>query len=64
MSYSDISRDIEDLYTFSVSAATISAVTDKVILELKQWQQRPLDALYPFIWLDTIHYKAKEDVAM
>lgn len=61
MSYSDISREIEDLYAFSVSAATISAVTDKVIPELKLWQQRPLDALYPFIWLDAIHYKVKED---
>ncbi|MBC5792246.1 IS256 family transposase [Providencia sp. JUb39] len=61
MSYTDISREIEDLYAFSVSAATISAVTDKVIPELKQWQQRPLEALYPFIWLDAIHYKVKED---
>ncbi len=33
----------------------------KLIPELKQWQQRPLDALYPFIWLDAIHYKIKED---
>ncbi|HFT1681941.1 IS256 family transposase [Providencia stuartii] len=61
MSYSDISREIEDLYAFSVSAATISAVTDKVIPELKLWQQRLLDALYPFIWLDALHYKVKED---
>ncbi|MEQ4661268.1 IS256 family transposase [Providencia rettgeri] len=61
MSYTDISREIEDLYAFSVSAATISAATDKVVPELKQWQQRPLDALYPFIWLDAIHYKVKED---
>ncbi|HEM6870866.1 TPA: transposase, partial [Providencia stuartii] len=45
MSYADISREIEDLYAFSVSAATISAVTDKVIPELKQWQQRPLEAI-------------------
>lgn len=61
MSYTDISREIEDLYAFSVSTATISAVTDKVIPELKQWQQRPLEAIYPFIWLDAIHYKVKED---
>lgn len=61
MSYADISREIEDLYAFSVSAATISAVTDKVIPELKQWQQRPLEAIYPFIWLDAIHYKIRED---
>lgn len=37
MSYRDISREIEDLYAFSISTATISAVTDKVIPELKQW---------------------------
>ncbi|MCG8711092.1 IS256 family transposase [Brenneria sp. 4F2] len=61
MSYKDISQEIEDLYAFSVSSATISAVTDKVIPELKQWQQRPLEAVYPFVWLDAIHYKIRED---
>ncbi|WP_410965836.1 transposase, partial [Salmonella sp. SAL4438] len=47
MSYQDISREIEDLYAFSVSTAIISAVTDKVIPELKQWQQRPLEKVNP-----------------
>lgn len=61
MSYTDISREIEDLYAFSVSSATISAVTDKVIPELKLWQQRPLAQVYPFVWLDAIHYKIRED---
>lgn len=61
MSYTDISREIEDLYAFSVSTATISAVTDKVIPELKHWQQRPLEPVYPFVWLDAIHYKIRED---
>lgn len=61
MSYQDISREIEELYAFSISVATISAVTDKVIPELKQWQQRPLEKVYPFVWLDAIHYKIRED---
>lgn len=61
MSYADISREIEDLYAFSVSTATISAVTDKVIPELKQWQQRLLEPVYPFVWLDAIHYKIREE---
>ncbi|MBJ5085068.1 IS256 family transposase, partial [Salmonella enterica subsp. enterica serovar Typhimurium] len=61
MSYQDIGREIEDLYAFSVSTATISAITDKVIPELKQWQQRPLEKVYPFVWLDAIHYKVRED---
>ena len=40
---------------------TISAVTDKLIPEIKLWQQRPLDSHYPFVWLDAIHYKVKQD---
>jgi putative transposase len=43
------------------SKATISAVTDKVIPLLKEWQQRPLESIYPFVWLDAIHYKIKEN---
>lgn len=61
MSYTDICEKIEGRCAFSVSAATISAVTDKVIPELKQWQQRPLDPLYPFVWLDAVHYKIREE---
>lgn len=61
ISYADICREIEDLYAFSVSTATISAVTDKVIPELKQWQQRLLEPVYPFVWLDAIHYKIREE---
>lgn len=34
---------------------------DKLIPELKAWQQRPLDSHYPIVWLDAIHYKVKED---
>jgi transposase-like protein len=60
-SYSQISEHIEDFYGVHFSKATISAVTDKVIPLLKEWQQRPLEAIYPFVWLDAIHYKIKEN---
>ena len=60
-SYSQISEHIEDFYGVHFSKATISAVTDKVIPLLKEWQQRPLDSIYPFVWLDAIHYKIKEN---
>jgi len=60
-SYQDISGHIAELYGIDVSTATISAVTDKLIPELKEWQQRPLDSHYPFVWLDAIHHKVKED---
>lgn len=60
MSYQDISQHIHEMYAIDVSAATISAITDKVIPELKQWQSRPLDAIYPIVWLDAIHYKVRD----
>lgn len=61
MSYRDIANHVEELYGINVSTATISAVTDKIIDEVKQWQQRPLESHYPLVWLDAIHYKVKED---
>ena len=61
MSYLDIAGHISEIYGLDVSNATISAVTDKLIPEIKLWQQRPLDSHYPFVWLDAIHYKVKQD---
>ncbi len=61
MSYRDIRSHIQEMYGIEVSEATITAVTDQLIPELKAWQSRSLDALYPFIWLDAIHYKIKEN---
>ena len=61
MSYQDIAAHVAEMYGLSISNAMISSVTDKLIPELKQWQQRPLESHYPFIWLDAIHYKVKED---
>ncbi|MCT7573045.1 IS256 family transposase [Aliarcobacter butzleri] len=60
MSYADITKHIEEIYQISISTATISAITDKIIDKVKQWQARPLDSLYPFVWLDAIHYKIKD----
>ncbi|OCG76864.1 transposase, partial [Gilliamella sp. Nev6-6] len=61
MSYKDISQHIEEIYAFRLSPATLTAITDKIIPELRLWQQRPLESLYPFVWMDAIHYKVKED---
>ncbi|SCZ58503.1 IS256 family transposase [Thiohalomonas denitrificans] len=60
-SYQDIAGHIADLYGLSLSNATISAVTDKLLPELEQWRNRPLQSHYPFVWLDAIHYKVKEE---
>ena len=60
-SYSQISEHIDEMYGVEFSKATISSITDKVIPLLKEWQQRPLENIYPFVWLDAIHYKIKEN---
>ena len=61
MSYQDMRQHVSEMYGIDVSQATISSVTDKLIPELKEWQQRPLDSHYPFIWLDAIHYKVRDN---
>lgn len=60
-SYQDIRTHIEDLYGVSISNGTLNAVTDKLLPELQAWRERELDALYPIVWLDAIHYKIKEN---
>ena len=60
MSYTDISSHIEDIYQVSISTATISTITDKIIDKVKAWQSRPLDSIYTFVWLDAIHYKIRD----
>lgn len=49
LSYADIASQVEKMYGINVSTATISTITDKLIDEVKAWQFRPLDALYPFV---------------
>lgn len=64
MSLRDISKHIKDMYDTDISHATLSAITDKIIPEVKEWQSRPLDDLYTIVWLDAMHYKVKEDHRM
>jgi putative transposase len=60
LSYRDIVKHIQEIYQVELSTATISAITDKIIDKVKAWQSRPLEAIYPFVWLDAIHYKIKD----
>lgn len=60
-SYQAIRDHIQDMYDMSISNGTLNAITDKLIPEFKSWQERNLDAVYPIVWLDAIHYKIKEN---
>ena len=57
----DIEETLEELYGIDVSAATISAITDKVWPLVEAWQNRPLAAIYPIIYLDAIHVKLRRE---
>ena len=61
MSFRDISSHIKEMYDTDVSHSTLSAITDRIIPEVKEWQSRSLDTLYPIVWMDAMHYKVKED---
>ncbi len=61
MSFRDIAAHIKEMYAMEISAATLSTITDKVIPLVKEWQSRPLEPVYPFVWLDYMHYKVKDE---
>lgn len=56
-----ISEQIEDIYGFECSEGFISDVTDKILQEIDDWQRRPLDEIYPVIFIDAVHFSVRED---
>ena len=61
MSYSDIQAHLSEIYDLEVSSGKLSQITDKIIPELEAWRSRPLEALYPIVYLDAIHFKVREN---
>lgn len=61
MSYSDIQHHLKDIYDFEISDGTITAITDRIIPAIKEWQNRPLENVYPVVWLDAMHFKVRQD---
>jgi putative transposase len=60
MSLRDISGHIKEMYDTEISASTLSAITDRIIPQVKEWQSRPLDEVYCIVWMDAMHYKVKD----
>ena len=61
MSYNDICKHLDELYGLTVSPSTLTSITDSIIEDVKAWQSRPLESVYPFVWMDAIYYKVKEE---
>jgi len=61
MTTRQISETIEDIYGFETSEGFISDVTDKILPQIEDWQNRPLDEVYPIVYIDAIHYSVRDN---
>ena len=59
MSLRDICSHIEEIYDMQISHTVLSEITDRIIPDIKAWQNRPLDVLYCIVWMDAMHYKVR-----
>ena len=57
----EINEQIQDLYGIEVSATMVSNITDQIIPEIKEWQDRPLDSVYPIVFIDAVHFSVREE---
>ena len=61
MSNRDIEDHLRDIYGVEASATLVSRITDKILPQVMEWQSRPLDAVYPIVFLDGIVFKVRKD---
>ena len=61
MSQRDISEQIKNLYDVEISPELVSKISEKIMPDVTAWQNRPLEAVYPFVFMDAIHYKVEEN---
>ena len=61
MSQRDIAEQIKELYGVEISPELVTKISEKIMPEVTAWQNRPLEPVYPFVFMDAIHYKVKED---
>src|SRR3954469_5023081 len=60
LTHGEISAHLAEVYGANVSKTTITAITDRVIEGMNEWQNRPLDAVYPVIFIDAINVKIRD----
>ena len=64
MSYRDIGRHLREIYGVETNEATINAVTELVVEDLRAWQSRPLERIYALVWMDAAFFKIKHEGAV
>ena len=60
MSQRDIAEQIKNLYDVEISPELISKISEKIMPEVTAWQNRPLESVYPFVFMDAVHYKVRQ----
>lgn len=61
MSYESITDHLHEMYGLEISTAKISQITDKLLPVITEWRTRPLEAIYPIVFLDAMHFKVREE---
>ena len=61
MTTRQISETIEDIYGFEVSEGMVSDITDRLLPQIEEWQNRPLDEVYPIVFIDAVHFSVRDN---
>ena len=61
MTTRQISETIEDIYGFEVSDGMVSDITDRLLPQIEDWQNRPLDEVYPIVFIDAVHFSVRDN---
>ena len=61
LSTREINEQIQDLYGIEISAGMVSNITDQILPKIKEWQERPLDEVYPIVFVDAVHFSVREE---
>ena len=61
MTTRQISDTIEDIYGFQISEGMASDITDKLLPQIEEWQNRPLSAVYPIVFIDAVHFSVRQE---
>ena len=61
MTTRQISETIEDIYGFEVSDGMVSDITDRLVPQIEDWQKRPLDEVYPIVFIDAVHFSVRDN---
>ncbi len=61
LSTREINEQIQDLYGIEVSSTMVSNITDQILPKIKEWQDRPLESIYPICFVDAVHFSVRDE---